>query len=125
MLLIQCTEKLTGQIRKYRKQNSQKKIIETTSTSNQKISERVLLASVALLSNGSNVVDMDRSRDLSRAPRVIASYVKVITLMETYSVDLQKTYEKFGWRINKLKQRWVKCIKLRDDYVGLDKYLSK
>lgn len=64
MLLIQCTEKLTGQIRKYRKQNSQKKIIETTSTSNQKISERVLLASVALLSNGSNMEDINRNRDL-------------------------------------------------------------
>ena len=51
----------------------------------------------------------------SLAEQKFESNEEVIAATEAYFADLQKTY--FSNGLKKLEHRWVKCIKLKGDYV--------
>jgi hypothetical protein len=51
----------------------------------------------------------------SLAKQKFESSEEVIAATEAYFADLEKTY--FSDGLKKLKHHWVKCIKLKGDYV--------
>jgi len=51
----------------------------------------------------------------SLAGQKFASNEEVVAVTEAYFADLEKTY--FSDELKKLEHRWVKCIKLKGDYV--------